>query len=241
VAGVLGDALGWRWVFGLASGLMLMLAVVAWRAFPRVAPGTSLPYRGLLASMFGLLRAERVLGEVALKGGFVFAAFSAFWTTLAFNLQAPPLHYGARAAGMFGLVGIVGAMAAPLVGRLTDRRDPRVAAAAGIALVVGAFVVFLPFGRTVAGLVAGVILLDAGTQAVGISNQARIYRLPAELHGRLNTVYMATYFTGGALGSLIGSWAWARWDWTGVCVAGLAMLACAAFVHLRGRRRLAAV
>jgi predicted MFS family arabinose efflux permease len=123
VAGLLGDALGWRWVFGLASGMMLVLAMVAWRAFPRVAPGTALPYRSLLVSMFRLLRAERVLGEVALKGGFVFAAFSAFWTTLAFNLEAPPLHYGPRAAGMFGLVGIVGAMAAPLVGRLTDKRD----------------------------------------------------------------------------------------------------------------------
>lgn len=241
VAGVLGDALGWRWVFGLAGGLMLVLAVVAWRAFPRVAPGASLPYRGLLASMFGLLRRERVLGEVALKGGCVFAAFSAFWTTLAFNLQTPPLHYGARAAGMFGLVGIVGAMAAPLTGRLTDRRDPRAAAGVGIALAIASFALFLAFGHTVTGLVAGVILLDAGTQAVGISNQARIYRLPAELHGRLNTVYMATYFTGGALGSLLGSFAWARWDWTGVCVAALGMLACAVLVHLRGRPRLVRV
>jgi len=241
VAGVLGDAFGWRWVFGLASGLMLVLAVVAWAAFPRVAPGASLPYGGLLRSMAGLLRTERVLGEVALKGGFAFAAFSAFWTTLAFNLEAPPLHHGPRAAGMFGLVGIVGAMAAPLTGRFTDGRDPRAAAAVGIGLAIASFALFLAFGHSIAGLVAGVILLDAGMQAVGISNQARIYRLPAELHGRLNTVYMATYFTGGALGSLLGSWAWAHHDWTGVCLVGVGMLACAALVHLRGgRRRLAA-
>jgi predicted MFS family arabinose efflux permease len=241
VAGVLGAALGWRWVFGLAAGMMLVLAVVAWLAFPRVAPAASLTYRQLLGSMSQLLRTERVLGEVALTGACVFGAFSAFWTTLAFRLQTPPLHYGARAAGLFGLVGIVGAGVAPLTGRVTDRRDPRVTGAIGIGLAAAAFAVFLAAGETVAGLVAGVILLDAGTQSVGVSNQARIYRLPAELHGRLNTVYMATYFAGGAAGSLLGSWAWTHWDWIGVCLVGLGMLAGAALVHLRGRRRLAAI
>jgi predicted MFS family arabinose efflux permease len=237
IAGVVGAALGWRAVFAFAAGLMLVLAGVAWLAFPRSVPSASMRYGELLRSINGLVRREPVLRDVALIGGFVFGAFSAFWTTLAFRLQTPPFHYGPTAAGMFGLVGIVGAMAAPLTGRLTDKRDPRTATAAGIALIALAYAAFLLGKSTLAGLVVGVILLDAGTQSVGVSNQARIYRLPAELHGRLNTVYMATYFTGGALGSLLGAWAWARWDWTGVCVCGFALLACALAVHLRGRLR----
>jgi predicted MFS family arabinose efflux permease len=241
VAGVLGAALGWRWVFGLAAGVMLVLASVAWLAFPRSVPAASLRYGQLLRSMSELLRTERVLGEVALTGACVFGAFSAFWTTLAFRLQTPPLHYGAQAAGLFGLVGIVGASVAPFTGRVTDKRDPRLTVAIGTGLVAAAYVLFLVAGHTIAGLVAGVILLDAGSQSVGVSNQARIYRLPAELHGRLNTVYMASFFTGGAAGSLLGSWAWTHWDWTGVCITGLVLLAGAGIVTLRGRRRLAAM
>lgn len=236
VAGVLGAALGWRAVFAIASGMMIVLAVVAWAAFPRVAPSTTLRYGELLRSMGKLVRTERVLVEVAAIGACAFGAFSAFWTTLAFRLQTPPLHYGPEAAGLFGLVGIVGAMVAPLTGRITDRKDPRLTAALGIATMVAAYAVLWAAGHTVTGLVVAVILLDAGTQSVGVSNQARIYRLPAELHGRLNTVYMASYFVGGALGSLAGAWAWGRWGWTGVCAAGLVFLAGAVLARLRSPR-----
>ena len=43
----------------------------------------------------------------------LFAAFSAFWSMLRFRLETLLLHYGTRAAGSFGLIGVVGAGAAP--------------------------------------------------------------------------------------------------------------------------------
>jgi predicted MFS family arabinose efflux permease len=177
-----------------------------------------------------------VLREAALIGGLVFGAFSAFWTTLAFRLETPPLHYGARVAGLFGLVGIVGATAAPLVGRLSDRRSPRATVGVGLWILVAAYLVFLSLGGSLAGLVVGVIVLDAGSQAVNISNQARIYGLPASLHGRLNTVYMVAFFAGGSLGSFLATWAWGRARWAGVCAVGLAHLAVALLVYRHGRR-----
>lgn len=236
VSGVVGSAWGWRAVYGLAAGGMLALSVSATRWLPHAPASASLRYGELLRSLVPLARREPVLREAAILAGLGFAAFSAFWTTLVFRLETPPLHYGARTAGAFGLVGIVGALTAPFIGRLSERRSPRATVGVGIGVGIAAYLCFLAAGSTLPGLVAGVILLDAGAQTTGVSNQARIYALPAGLHGRLNTVYMVAYFAGGALGSLLGAWAWGRWGWEGVCGVGLATLGLALAVYLLGSR-----
>lgn len=235
VSGLIGSAFGWRASFAVAAVLMLALAAVAARRFPLAPPASRLRYAALLRSLASLARSEPVLRDAAAIGALSFAAFSAFWTTLAFRLETPPLHYGAREAGLFGLIGIAGALAAPLVGRLSDRRSPRATVGTGLLLSVAAWAGFLLAGHTLAGLVLGVLLLDVGAQATGVSNQARIYALPAELHGRLNTVYMVSFFLGGSVGSSLGSWAWEVRGWTGVCATGIGMTAAALAVFARRR------
>ena len=207
------------------------------RALPPSAPPARMSYPALLRSLGSLTRQEPVLRDASLIGALVFLAISAFWTTLAFRLLLPPLHYGSSVAGMFGLVGIVGASAAPLVGRLADVRTPRSTVGIGLVLIALSFGLFLLTGATLAGLVAGVIILDAGMQTVGVSNQARIYRLPEQLHNRLNTIYMVSYFVGGSIGSALGVWAWRLWRWNGVCSIGLVALVAAGLVYEIGRRR----
>ena len=242
VSGALGEALGWRMVFALAALLMLALALLARRALPAARPAARLGYAGLLRSLLPLLGREPVLREAAWIGAASFGAFSAFWTTLAFRLQTPPLDYGPRVAGLFGLVGIVGALAAPAVGRLIDRVAPHLTLGAGLVTSLAGYLLFLLFGGSLLGLAAGVVVLDAGAQLTGISNQARIYALSPELHGRLNTVYMASFFVGGAAGSLLGTLAWGARGWAGVCGVGLALLTLALGGWLRygGVRRAAA-
>jgi predicted MFS family arabinose efflux permease len=73
------------------------------------------------------------------------------------------------------------------------------------------------------GIALGVILLDLGAQANHISNQTRVYALRPEARNRLNTVYMVTYFVGGASGAALGGLAWSRWGWLGVCAVGGAL------------------
>jgi predicted MFS family arabinose efflux permease len=53
-----------------------------------------------------------------------------------------------------------------------------------------------------------------------VANQTRIYALIPQARSRLNTVYMGSYFIGGAVGSALGAAGWARWGWKGVCAAG---------------------
>jgi predicted MFS family arabinose efflux permease len=237
VAGSIGAVAGWRAMFALAAALMVILAFVLARRLPSEAPRSAVPYRTLMKSLVTVARAQWVVRDAGLIGALSFFAFSAFWTTLAFRLELAPLHYGSAVAGAFGLVGIVGASAAPLVGRVADKRTPRMTVGLGLIIVAASFASFAVGGATLAGLVVGVILLDAGMQAIGVSNQTRIYRLPAEQHSRLNTVYMVTYFTGGSLGSAAGVWAWDHWRWAGVCTVSLVAVAASAAVYLAGMRR----
>jgi predicted MFS family arabinose efflux permease len=237
VAGVVGDLAGWRAMYLAASLAMLALALLLWRMLPAVRPPASTPYLSLLRSLGTLLRGEPIIRDAALLGALSFAAFSAFWTTLAFRLQEPPLHSGSTVAGAFGLIGLAGAAVAPLAGRAADKRSPR--RTIGLALLgnIAAWLVMLVAGHTLWGLAIGVLLIDAATQAAQVSNQARVYALPTEAHSRFNTIYMVCYFIGGATGSAISVVAWDAFRWRGVCGVALACLTAAYAVYFARRDR----
>jgi len=230
-SGLLGAALGWRAIYFLASGMMLVLAWALRRRLPVSPPALRLRYVELLRSIRGLAVEHPLLRPAAMIGALLFGAFNAFWTPLVFRLGAPPYHYGARAAGLLGLVAAFSAAAAPRIGRLVDRRSPRLGVGLGIGIALLGFVVLWSTGAHMAGLIAGVVLLDLGVQAGHISNQTRIYSTFPQARSRANTVYMVSYFIGGALGSALGSNGWARWHWNGVCWVGCSFLFFALLVH----------
>jgi predicted MFS family arabinose efflux permease len=226
VSGFVGAELGWRAMYGIACGLMVLLALVLWRALPKQPSSGNMSYLRLLASLWTLVRTEPGLRVVCLLGGLSFAAFNVFWVTLAFFLQTPPYHFGSGVVGLFGIVGVVGAVAAPQVGKLADRTGkPRRTIGLGLCTVLLAFGVMILFGSALWGLVAGVILLDLGAQTTLISCQAIVQALNPQARSRLNTIFMTTYFLGGAAGSALGSYGWSLGRWTAVCLIGIALLA----------------
>ena len=236
VSGLVGGAFGWRVMYAVAAATMAALALALRELLPVSYPAAPISYRALIRSIFELAREMPALREAALLGGLVFGAFMAFWTTLVFFVARPPYYYNAQAAGMFGLVGIVGALAAPVAGRFADRRNPRLAI--GFALVVGliSYGVLGFAGRHLAGLIAGIVLLDLAAQVNHVSNQTRIYALRPEARSRLNTVYMVTFFCCGALGTLLAANAWSLWGWNGVCAVGATLFAAALLIYARGTR-----
>jgi predicted MFS family arabinose efflux permease len=223
-SGYLGTVFGWRAMYWIASVIMLVLAIVLATTLPRSEPTSRLTYPRLMQSLGRLILTEPILRESALVGSMFFGAFCVFWATLAFHLEAPPLHYGSQAAGLFGLIGAVGAASAPLAGRLADRLNARVNLRMAVYGAATAFALLWIFGHTVAGLLVGVILLDACIQGGHVINQSRIHALRPEVRNRLNTIYIFAFFLGGSAGSALGAAAWQRWQWTGVCGVGLAML-----------------
>jgi predicted MFS family arabinose efflux permease len=235
-AGFVAEYFGWRAVFGVSIVVLIALAVVIVLRLPNSKPTSTLPYGQLLASMWHLTVELRGLREASVTGGSLFAGFSIFWSTLALLLAGPPFHLGPQAAGLFGIVGAAGALAAPLAGKSADRRGPRAVVTLSIALVAASFIVFALSGSSLVGLVIGVIVLDIGVQAAQISNQSRIYALKPEARSRVNTVYMVAYFIGGALGSMVAALVWPRFGWVGVSIAGLFFTGIAALNHLRTGR-----
>jgi predicted MFS family arabinose efflux permease len=224
VSGYLGAMLSWRAIYWLASGFMIGLAIVLARALPKSQPSLKASYLSLMVSLRHIAQ-QPELQSASLIGAMSFGAFSAFWSTLAFLLEQPPYHFGSDVVGLFGLVGVTGALAAPIVGKVADRRSPRFTVRLGLLTTTVAFLLFWLAGYWLIGLVGGVILLDLGVQTTQISNQATIYQLPSELHSRLNAVYITVYFIGGAIGSYLGSYGWSQWQWNGVCGFSFLMLA----------------
>ncbi len=234
---------GWRTVFFAAAVMNAAFVPLIAKAMPRLEPKQRLTYPEALRSLWKLFRTLPSLRESGAVGGLTFAAFSCFWTTLAFLLHA---HYGLGpgVAGTFGVVGAAGALVAPFAGRLADRRGTRYVISVGGAAVTGSFVwlwiaerLHLTLTAHIAGLVVGVIALDAGMQMLQVANQTRIFGLDPSARSRLNTLYMTMYFIGGALGSALSSVAWGRYGWTGVCALGATLTVCAGLVHSLGPSR----
>ena len=227
LSGYVGLHLGWRAMFEIGAGLMLLLgALLAWK-LPTDQPTFTGSYASLMKSLLTLTREQAPLRRAALIGASLFAAFSVFWTTLTFYLESPAFGYGSDVVGFFGLIGAFGALAAPLAGKMADTRGPAYTITSGIVLALVAYAVLGLGGAYVTGLVVGVILLDVGVQATHISNQSMVFSLVPEARSRLNTVYMTAYFIGGSLGSIAGGLAWTHGGWPAVCLLGGALTAVA--------------
>lgn len=239
-AGFVGTHLGWRTMFWVAAVLMVVLGVVLRFTLPAQPPLAVMPYPALMRSLIHLARTEPVLRLHALLGALTFGAFSAFWATLALYLQSLPGRYDAQVAGLFGVVGVAGAAIAPLVGRFADKGAGRRINAMAIAVLFASFGVLWLVGESLWGMALGVVLLDLGAQANQIANQARVYALQPEARSRLNTLYMVTYFMGGAAGAWLGTSAWTRAGWPGVCAVGAAMSLTALVAVLWSSRRVPA-
>ena len=232
MSGVIGGVLGWRFMYGFAAFLMLTLVIALRRLLPMSRPTAALRYPALLRSMLTLLRDERELRLATANGMLLFGALSAFWATLIYLAESPAYHLGPATVGMFGLVAGASAALAPYVGRLTDRLRPRIIVGwATLTMVVG-FGVLWAFGAHMAGLIAGVILIDVAAQTATVSNQATVYSLSPTAQSRLYTLYRAAYSLGGSLGAMLGIWGWTIWHWNGVCAVALGLLTVALALHV---------
>jgi predicted MFS family arabinose efflux permease len=240
ISGFGAEAFGWRSVYIAASVGVAMIAVATWRGLPRFQPTTQLPYGQLLGSMVQLWRRHRALRQAALAQGLLALGFSAFWSTLAVMLHGAPFHLGSAAAGSFGLAGAAGALAAPLAGKLADKRGPELVTRLGAGLGAVSFAVMLlapmlPVHLQLALLVAGTVGFDLGVQATLIAHQTIVYSIEPGARSRLNALLFTGMFIGMASGAALGSLLFSQFGWTGVVV--LATLASLAALAVRFARK----
>jgi len=220
VSGLVSEIGGWRAIYWLSAGVMVLFAVVLRSTLPTEAARPHLPYPAVVASSLRLLAEEPVLRRRALLGAANFAAFSVLWTALAFLLSGSPYHYSNAVIGLFGLVGVAGVVAANLAGKLADAdRTPATTMAAAL-LVLASFGLMVVGQTSLGALLVGIVVLDLGVQGMQITNQAVIYGLRPDVRSRITSAYMVCYFIGGAAGSLTSGAVYAAGGWTAVCLLG---------------------
>ncbi|MDB5025980.1 MAG: transporter permease [Mucilaginibacter sp.] len=231
ISGFIGAHFGWRAMFYIAAGIMIIIWLLLFFLLPEVEPEYHGTYKALMRSLVTLIKEEPALRIASIRGALCFACFSAFWTTLAFLLRLN-FNKGSDVAGLFGLVGAFGALAAGLMGKLSDKMDAYKLSAFTLLLIVVSFIVFFFSANSIAGLIIGVIVLDMGVQATHISNQSLIFALHPRARNRINTIYMVSYFIGGGMGTYLASLAWDHYKWPGVCAVGVSLSVIAVIVHL---------
>ena len=152
IAGFVGGSFGWRTVYWMSAVVALIMAWLIRRELPECHSAESgMSYMRLLASALGLFR-HRQMREWAFVGAMTFGAFNVFWTTLVFLLERPPYHYGARMAGALGLLAVASAGAAPLMGKIVDKRSARFGVGWSLIFLLASFVVLYLVGFHLWGL-----------------------------------------------------------------------------------------
>ena len=219
VSGFVAGLFGWRTVYFSSAIALLILIAVLVRSLPTRKPGFSGNYGQLLASLYHIFMAEPILRRRAAYQSAMFASFTGFWTTITFRLASPEYHFSEIQIGLFALAGAAGALIAPLAGRLGDRGHQRLATGVAFLVALAGYLITLVHGQ-IWMLIAAAVLLDMAVQTTLVLGQQMIYTLKPEERSRLNTLYIATFFVGGAVGSAVASREYEHVGWEAVVATG---------------------
>lgn len=233
VSGGISDLFGWRTVYWIAAVIMVIQVLALRRLLPEEPPQSRMRYAGLLKSVMTLIREEPVLRRRIVYGALGFASFSAFWTTIPFLLAQDPYHYPDSVIGLFGLLGVAGALCANLAGSLHDRGYSRGGTGLFQAAIGLSFLLMAVFPENLVAIIIGIIVLDLGVQGNMILNQGAIYQIRPEARSRITTAYMTFYFLGGAAGSAGAAYLFEFAGWQGACGLGMALGATGVLFWLR--------
>lgn len=232
VSGLIGSVMDWHFVYLIAAVACTILFFVLQAYLPRDVRGhQDIRYRDILASLPRIFRSEKYLQGAAINGFCLFGLSNVLWSTLAFYL-ADQYHLGSGVAGLLGLLGITGVLFASIIGRIVDTYSPRLTIGLGILFSAVAFVIFALLGQFFIALIVGIVLLDLGTQFGQVSNQAIVQSINPAASNRNNSIFMFSYFLGGAFATFMSTLAWTHFGWMGVCSVALFFVIVATISHL---------
>ena len=234
VSSLVSDISSWRAIFRLSAGAMVLLLAALRVAAPRRSPSADLAYGDLMRSLGSILMRREILRRRAAYQAAMFGSFSVFWTAAPLWLSGAPFHLSQRGIAWVALAGVAGAVAPPMAGRLADQGLTRFATIGAMLLAAGSF---LLSGQAHAGtplsiglVVASAVILDFAVSANLVLSQRAIYALCPDQRSRINALFMAIFFAGGAATSALSGWLFAQYGWLGVSVLG-ALLPLAALLY----------
>jgi predicted MFS family arabinose efflux permease len=212
-SGFIAEWLGWRYVYGFSALMVFTVTLLLKIYLPNVRNQFSGSYWQLLGSALKQIKRFPLLRETALIGALQFGLFCSFWTTLTFHLSKAPFLFHSDRIGLFGLVAIAGAAMAPVFGKMADKGNANRTLLLTISIMIFSVILMKLLPDSVVALVLAVLLLDMGAQGMQVTNVALIYTLDETSHSRINTIYMTSFFVGGAIGTSVGLFCWQHGGW----------------------------
>jgi len=212
-SGFIAEWLNWRYVYGFSAILISVITLMLKVTLPAVQNEFKGHYFELLRSVIYQIKRFPLLRDASLIGGLLFGVFCSFWTVLTFHLSGPPFFYHSDTIGLFGLVAIAGALMAPYVGKLADKGNSNRSLRFAVGMIIFSLALMKLLPDSTIILILAVIILDIGIQGMQVTNVAMIYTLDQTAHSRINTIYMTSYFVGGALGTFVGLQCWKYGGW----------------------------
>lgn len=223
VSGFVGEILGWREMYFIAAGLMLVCAIVVLKVLPDIRPTFQGKYAELMKSLFLLIKDYPALRIYSIRAALAFGSFLAMWSCLAFKMGQAPFYANSDVIGILGLCGIAGALTASFVGKYVKTVGIRNFNFIGCTLIILSWASLYFWGNSYVGIIAGIILIDIGMQCIQLSNQTSIFAICPSASNRVNTIFMTTYFIGGSLGTFLAGSCWQVWQWAGVAGIGVTL------------------
>ncbi|WP_287214247.1 MFS transporter [Mesorhizobium sp.] len=228
--------LGWRSVFFVSAAICLGAAVLILARMPARQPESKLGYGAMLKSMASLAWENRLLQRRAAYQFLMFYSYTLFWTALPLLLSRPPYSLDQVQIALVALAGAAGAIMSPLAGRVADRGAITLGTTLSLSAGVLSWIVAGWGGSGgvvgLAALLVGALLLDGAVPVSLVMSQRGLFSAHPNERARLNGLFMAAFFIGGATGASVGVRAIESFGWHGAMIAGASGPLLALTLHL---------
>jgi YNFM family putative membrane transporter len=227
--GLVASAYGWRATFVVAA-VWTVAAAIAMAAAPEAPrnPARAGGFGGAYVLMLRHLRSPRLVGAF-LVGASLFFGWIAIFTYLPYHLAGDP--YRLSTAGIAGVYAVyaAGIVVSPLAGRSATVISPRRLMGTGLAIAAAATCATLL--HSLLALIASLVVFVVGTFIAQAVAPGFVNASASEAKGGASALYLAFYYSGGALGSALPGYAFAAYGWPGVVACSVGALAIASVAN----------
>ena len=211
--------LHWRYAFVSAAVLLMAATIAAILWLPREDERKKLESRH--AGFLQLLAQPGLLRMLVVAFG-AFFVFSSTFNYLPFYLSKPPFSARTEFITLMYLAYLIGIVMGPVSGRLGNHIG------SGATLVIGSLVFAAAIAATLiqslAVIVVSLVAICAGFFTIHAAAVGLLNRRLSSSRGRANSLYVLSYYLGGAAGITAYGYAYTSHGWFGATALGITVL-----------------